>query len=87
MNFLSEMLLLHPVDFGMSYSVLKHRRQWRWAGALSAAESYPTSEVRDSGPECLAVTVQEWPEGATPHPRSGVVAERSYPRSEARDSG
>ena len=29
------------------------------------AESYPTSEVRDSGPECQAAKVQEWPGGAT----------------------
>ena len=80
------MLLLHPVDFGMSYSVLKHRRRWQWASALSAAESYPTSEVRDSSQECLAVTVQERPEGATLHPRSGAVAERSYPASEVSGS-
>ena len=27
---------------------------------------------------------QEWPRGATPRPRSGVVAERSYPTSKER---
>ena len=52
-----------------------------FASALSMAESYPTSEVRDSRPECQA---QEWPGGATPCPRSGAVAERSYPTSEVR---
>ena len=58
-----------------------HRRR-RQAGALSVAESYPTSEVRDSGPECQAAVVQERPGGATQRPRSGVAAERSYPASE-----
>ena len=48
---------------------------------LTAAESYPTSEVMDSGPECQAATAQEWPGGATLCPRSGAVAERSYPTS------
>ena len=47
----------------------KRRRRWQ-AGSLSAAESYPTSEVRDSGPECQAATVQERLGGAT----RGVVA-------------
>ena len=56
------------------------------AGALSAAKSYPTSEVRDSGPECQAATVQERPGGATPCPRSGAVAERSYPASKVSGS-
>ena len=56
------------------------------AGALSAAESYPTSEVRDSGPECQAVTAQERPGGATPCPRSGAAARRSYPASEVSGS-
>ena len=32
----------------------------------------------------LFVTVQEWPRGATPHPRSGAMAERSYPKSQVR---
>ena len=50
------------------------------------AESYPTSEVRDSGPECQAATVQERPGGATPCPRSGAVAERSYPASKVSGS-
>ena len=50
---------------------------------LSAAESYPTSEVRDSCPECQAATAQEQQGGATPHPRSGVAAKRRYPVSEA----
>ena len=58
------------------------RRWWRWAGTLSMTKSYPTSEVRDSGPECQAVMAQERPGGATPRPRSGAVAERSYPTSE-----
>ena len=54
---------------------------WR-TKCISVAESYPTSEVRDSGPECQAATVQERPGGTTPRPRSGAKAERSYPASE-----
>ena len=54
------------------------------ASTLSVAKSYPTSEVSDSGLECQAATAQERPRGATPHPRSGVVAERSYPTSKER---
>ena len=42
------------------------------------------SEVRGSRRECQAATVQEWPRGATPCPRSGGVAERRYPASEVR---
>ena len=53
-------------------------RLQQWAGTLSAAESYPTSEVRDSCPECQAAMSQERPEGATRHWRSGEAAERSY---------
>ena len=49
-----------------------------------AKRSYPTSEVRGSSRECQAATVQEWPRGATPHPRSGAAAGRSYPTSEVR---
>ena len=49
------------------------------AGALSVAESYPTSEVRGSGVECQAAMAQEWLRGATPCPRSGVMARRRYP--------
>ena len=71
------------------------RRQRRRAGELSAAESYPTSKVRDSCPECQAATVQEWPEepprirgqgwpgGDTPCPRSGAAG-RSHLTPEAR---
>ena len=47
-----------------------------------AERSYPTSEVRGSGRDCQAVMGQEWPGGATPHPRSGAAAKRSYPASE-----
>ena len=57
------------------------------ARALSVAESYPTSEVRGSGLECQAATAQELPRGATPPPRSGVVAEKSYPVSEVKGDG
>ena len=58
------------------------------AGSLSVAKrSYPTSEVRGSGLECQAVTAQEQPRGATPHPRSGATAGRRYPASEARGGG
>ena len=45
------------------------------------------SEVRGSGRECQAVTVQERLRGATPRPWSGVAAKRSYPMSEVRGSG
>ena len=58
---------------------LEWRRQW-WAGALSAAKSYPTSEVGDSGPECQAAMAQERPEGATQRLRT-VVAWRRHPTS------
>ena len=51
------------------------------AGALSVAESYPTTEIRGSGLECQAAMAQERPRGATLPPRSGVAAERSYPTS------
>ena len=54
------------------------------AGALRVAESYPTCEARDSGLKCQAVTVQEWPRGATPRQRSGTVAGRSHPTPEVR---
>ena len=57
------------------------RPRWR-AGTLSVAESYPTSEVRYSGPECQAAMAQERPGGATPPPSSRVAAKRSYPASE-----
>ena len=63
----------------------KRRRRWQ-AGSLSAAESYPTSEVRDSGPECQAATVQERLGGANPRPRSGAAAGRRHPEPEARGS-
>ena len=33
---------------------------------------------------CQTEMAQERPRGATPHPRSGVAAERSYPSSEVR---
>ena len=49
----------------------------RWASALSVAESYLTSEVRDSGPECQGATAQEQPGGATPRLRSGAASEVS----------
>ena len=56
--------------------------------ALSMAErSYPTSEVRASGRECQAAMAQERPRGATPHPRSGAVAERRDPVNEVRGGG
>ena len=48
---------------------------------VAAKSSYPTSESRGIGGECQAVTAQEWPGEATPHPRSGAVARRSYPTS------
>ena len=67
----------------LTFSFYKHR-WWRRASALSVAESYPTSEVRDTGPECQAVTVQERPGGVTPRPRS--VAARRHPASEVRGS-
>ena len=39
------------------------------------------SEVKGSGLECQAVTVQERWRGATPHPRPGVAAGRSNLKS------
>ena len=57
------------------------------ARRAAAKRSYSTSEVRGSGQECQAATVQERPGGATPRPRSGAVARRSYPRPEARGGG
>ena len=58
----------------------------QWA---AAKRSYPTSEVRGSGRECQAVTVQERLRGATPCPRPRAAAERSHPASttKARDGG
>ena len=41
-------------------------------------------EVRGGGREGHAVTAQERPRGATPHLRSGAVAERSNPMSKER---
>ena len=76
----------------LTFSFYKHR-WWQQAsalsvggggGATSTAKSYPTSEVRDNGPECQAVTVQERPGGVTPRPRS--VAARRHPASEVRGS-
>ena len=58
----------------------KELRQQRWAGALRA-ESYPTSKVRDRGPECQAAMAQERPRGAPPPPRPGAAAGRSNPMS------
>ena len=57
------------------------------ASALSAAKSYPTSEVRGSGQECQPVTAQELLRGATPRLRSGVAAKKSYPASEVWGNG
>ena len=45
------------------------RGQGRWPGGATprprsepaAGRSYPMPEVRDSGQECQAVTMQEWP--------------------------
>ena len=45
------------------------------------------SEVRGSGRECQAATVQEWPRGATPWLRSEAAADRSYPAPEAMGGG
>ena len=54
---------------------------------MVARRSYPTSEVRGSGPECQAVTAQEQPRGATPDPRSGAAAGKSHPTFEVRGNG
>ena len=54
---------------------------------MVAKRSYPTYEVRGSGQECQAATAQEWPRGATLHPRSGGAAKRTYPESEIRSGG
>ena len=37
-------------------------------------------------PGVAAATVQDWPRGATPHPRSAVAAERSYPTLKVRET-
>ena len=44
------------------------------AQRVAAKRSYPTSEVRCSGPEYQTATAQEWPRGVTPCPRSGGAA-------------
>ena len=46
-----------------------------------AERSYPLPKIRGNGQERQAVTVQEQPREATPHPRSGAAAERSNPTS------
>ena len=77
----------------LTFSFYKHR-WWQQAsalsvggggGATSTAKSYPTSEVRDNGPECQAVTAQEWPGGVTLRPRSGAAG-RSHFVPKARGS-
>ena len=50
---------------------------------INLAESYPTSEVWYSGPECQAVVAREQPGGATLRLRS-VAAGRRHPTSEVR---
>ena len=40
-----------------------------------AERSYPSPKVRGGDRECLAASAQEQPRGATPHLRSGAVAE------------
>ena len=37
-------------------------------------------------PGVAAATAQDWPRGATPHPRSAVAAERSYPTLKVRET-
>ncbi|XDA69994.1 hypothetical protein R6Z07M_000357 [Ovis aries] len=54
------------------------------ARRAAAKRSYPTSEVRASGREHQAETLQEQPRGATPCLRSGAAARRSYLTAEAR---
>ena len=73
---------LTPFELLLELGLKAHEILHAVAGTLSAAESYPTCEVRDSGPECQAVTAQERPGGATQHLRPGAAAERSYPASE-----
>ena len=52
-----------------------------------AKRSYHTSEVRGSDQEGQTAKAQEWPRGATSHPRSGAVARRSHPASQVRGDG
>ena len=47
------------------------------ARRAAAKRSYPTSEVRGSGPECQAAMEQEWLREAAPRPRSGAEARRT----------
>ena len=82
-GYLNQDLLL---KYQISQLIISNAWRWRQAGALSVAESYPTSKVRDSSPEYQAATAQEWLGGATPSPRSGAAAKRSYPASEVRGS-
>ena len=53
--------------------VQSKEQRLHFAGA--AVKRYPTSEIRDRGLECQALTAQEWLRGATPHLRPGAVPE------------
>ena len=81
----------YPIEFYSTFASLKNgytSSQAAAASALSMAErSYPMSEVKGSGLECQAAMAQEWPRGATPHPRPEAVPERSHPTSEVRGGG
>ena len=60
---------------------------WSTEQAATAAESYPRSEVRDSGLECQAAAAQEQRRGGTLHARPGAAARRSKPTPKARGIG
>ena len=77
----------HRIQKIIEHTLHTKHRQRRRAGAQSEAENYTTSEVRGSGLECQAATVQERPRGATLRPRSGAAAERSYPASDIGGDG
>ena len=68
-------ILWHCLSLGLEWKLTYAQAAVAAAGALSTARSYPTSEVRDSGLECQALTVQERLRGATPRLRPGAVPE------------
>ena len=75
------MLLVIKAFLSVSENFYEKSKAAATASALSTAEgSYPTSGVRGSGQEYQAVTVQEWPTGATLRPRPGAVAGKINPR-------
>ena len=73
-----------PEVRGGSWEELPHV-QGRWPRVpgcnIHLSSHFYVSEARGGDQECQAAMAQELPRGATPRPRSGVVAETSYPTS------